>query len=88
MRRQFNNHIVNNRFTGSFTSHDHVPRQFAAASGEQLATVDYVGTLSNSGVSLSEEQAVPFAAQFNSARNRLISGINSGEIATPKGSKN
>ena len=67
---------------------EEIKRQFAAATGEHPATVDYVGTLSNGGVSLSEEQAVPFAAQFNSARNRLISGINSGEIATPKGSKN
>jgi len=49
------------------------------------ATNEYVGTLANGGVSLTEERAVPFAPQFNSSRNRLISGINSGDIPTPKG---
>lgn len=46
-----------------------------------------VGTLANGGVSLTTERSVGFAAQFNSARNRLTSGISSGEIPTPKGIK-
>ena len=51
-------------------------------------TNEYVGTLANGGVSLTAERSVAFEAQFNSARSRIISGINSGEIPTPKGSNN
>ena len=67
---------------------DEIKAQFSAAAGVHPTTTDFVGTLANGGVSLSAEQVVPFAAQFNSVRNRLISGINSGEITTPKGNKN
>ncbi|MCX8528717.1 MAG: BMP family ABC transporter substrate-binding protein [Rhodoluna sp.] len=49
------------------------------------ATNEYVGTLANAGVSLTAERDVPYAALFNSSRSKLISGINSGEIPTPKG---
>jgi basic membrane protein A len=52
------------------------------------ASNEYIGTLANGGVSLTEERAVPFAPQFDSARGRLISGINSGDITTPKGTNN
>ncbi len=50
------------------------------------ATNEYVGTLLNGGVSLTGERDVAYAALFNSSRSNLISGINSGEIPTPKGS--
>jgi len=48
-------------------------------------TNEFVGTLANAGVSLTAERDLAFAPQFNSARNRLTSSINSGEIPTPKG---
>lgn len=51
-------------------------------------TNSYVGTLANGGVSLTKERTVPFAPAFNSEKNRLTSGINSGEIPTPKGATN
>ncbi len=48
-------------------------------------TNEFEGSLANGGVSLTAEREVSFAPQFNSARNRITSGINSGEIPTPKG---
>lgn len=51
------------------------------------ATNEYVGTLENGGVSLTEERSVAFAPQFNSERTRLQRSIISGEIPTPKGDK-
>ena len=48
-------------------------------------TNEFVGTLANGGVSLTAERDVSFAPAFISARNRISSSINLGEIPTPKG---
>ncbi len=52
--------------------------------GDPLSN-EFAGTLANGGVSLTAERAVAFSPLFTSARSNLISGINSGEIPTPKG---
>jgi basic membrane protein A len=52
------------------------------------ATNEFVGTLENGGISITEEHGIAFAPEYNSAKSQLVSKINSGQIPTPKGLTN
>jgi len=60
----------------------------SSAAVGNAATSEYVGTLVNGGISITEEHGVAFAPQYNSAKSQLVSKINSGQIPTPKGPTN